>query len=276
MTALAQTRTLGRSGLRVKALGFGASYGAPAAAYELAFERGCNYFYWGSLRSRAMKEAIRHIAPAHREGLVVCIQSFSRWGCLVRRSLHSALKSLGLDHADVLLLGWYNRMPGPAVMDAAVRLKEEGKIRAIAISCHHRPMFEAYIKDPRFDIIMVRYNAAHRGAEREVFPKLPSAGGAPGVITYTTTRWGHLIDPRRMPAGTRTPGAADCYRFVLTDPHVDMCLSGPSTLEQMQENLRVLDSEPMGDEELRWMRDVGDHVHRNGLWDWNPFRQRQQ
>ena len=35
---------------------------------------------------------------------------------------------------------------------------------------------------------MIRYNAAHRGAEREVFP-VTEALGLP-VIAYTALRWG--------------------------------------------------------------------------------------
>ena len=36
--------TLGRSGLRVARLGLGASFAAPTASYEEAFEKGVNYF----------------------------------------------------------------------------------------------------------------------------------------------------------------------------------------------------------------------------------------
>ena len=41
-----QKRELGKTGLMAGRLGLGAGYGAPAAAFEEAFERGCNYFYW--------------------------------------------------------------------------------------------------------------------------------------------------------------------------------------------------------------------------------------
>jgi hypothetical protein len=50
-----QPRTLGLTGLEVGRLGIAASYGVPAKAFEEAFERGCNYFYWGSRRSRDRK-----------------------------------------------------------------------------------------------------------------------------------------------------------------------------------------------------------------------------
>jgi hypothetical protein len=79
-----------------------------------------------------------------------------------------------------------------------------------------------------FDLFMVRYNAAHRGAEREVFPLLPEPPERPGIFAYTATRWGSLLDPKRLPAGERAPSAADCYRFCLSHPGVDMVLCGPA------------------------------------------------
>lgn len=60
-----ELRALGTTGLRVSRLGFGSSYGAPAAAYEMAFhEHGVNFFYWGSIRRAGMGEAIRHLSRA--------------------------------------------------------------------------------------------------------------------------------------------------------------------------------------------------------------------
>ena len=44
------TRILGRTGLKVGRLGVSASYGAPTRSFEEAFEKSCNYFYWGSMR----------------------------------------------------------------------------------------------------------------------------------------------------------------------------------------------------------------------------------
>ena len=58
-----EPRILGRSGLEVGRLGVASSYGAPPAAFEEAFERGCNYFYWGSLRKsgRSPSPYLHHI-----------------------------------------------------------------------------------------------------------------------------------------------------------------------------------------------------------------------
>ncbi len=278
LSNFSEPRILGRSGLRTRALGFGASYGAPAKAYEQAFERGCNYFYWGSARHEGMGEAIRTLAPRNREKLLVVLQSYSRFGTVLKLSVRGGLKRLKLDYADVLLLGWFNTMPGKGVMDAALKLKDAGVIKTIAVSCHNRPMFQTYINDPRFDIIMTRYNAAHRGAEREVFPHLETAKNPPGVVTYTCTRWGFLVNPKYTPAGMKTPTAADCYRFALSNPNVNLALSGPASELEMTANLKALELGPLNTEELGWMKAVGDHVHQMTSKKVlaNPFMQRKQ
>ncbi len=258
--SLANQVPLGRTGLMVGRLGIGSSYGVPCSAIEEAFERGLNYFYWGSLRRGGMRQAIRNIAPKHRDKLIVAVQSYSRWTSLLRFSVRRALRSLRLDHADVLILGLFNSPPSRRLMDAAITLKEQGVVRFLAVSCHHRPTFQEYIRESVFHILQVRYNAAHRGAETEVFPCLPESEG-PGVTAYTATRWGKLMTSRKIPSSLTRPTAVDCYRFVLTHPAVHLVMTGPKDAEQMRENLTVLDSEPMSAEEIEWMRQVGDAVH---------------
>jgi aryl-alcohol dehydrogenase-like predicted oxidoreductase len=263
MPAFPERITLGRSGLSVSKLGLGASYGAPSSAYIEAFERGVNYFYWGSLRRRAMGEAIRRIARSRREEIVLVLQSYARLPGLLDRSIERALRRLGVDHADVLLLGWHNRAPAPRLLEKARGLVSRGRVGRIALSTHRRSLLPELRDDPSISIWHVRYNAVHRGAEREVFPRLHGRGTAerPGLVTYTTTRWGHLCDPRRTPPGERTPSGTDCYRFVLSRPEVDLCLAGPNDSEQMSQALAALDLGPMADEELAWMRRVGDHIY---------------
>jgi aryl-alcohol dehydrogenase-like predicted oxidoreductase len=245
--------------MRVTPLGLGSAYGLVARDVERAVERGVNYIYWGSYRQAAWAEAVRNLGPARRQDLVLVVQSYTRLASLMRLSLERALRQLKTDYADLLLLGWWNAPPPRKILDAAVAIKEAGLARGILISCHHRATFEAYIDDPAYDGIMVRYNAAHPGAEREVFPLLSRR--RVGVVSYTATRWRELIDPRRMPPGEPVPRASHCYRFALSNPHVDVCLSGPADAAQLDEALSALDQGPLSEDEMAWMRRIGAHVH---------------
>lgn len=259
MTDFAGTRTLGRSGLVVGPLGVSGGYGAPAAAFEMAFEQGCTYFYHGSRRAPGMAAAFRTLGKgATRDKLVAVAQVYARSTWYLRRSLLSFFKGTGLAYADVLLLGWHNRPPSPRFLDACETLRREGLFRHLAISGHHRPLFPDLASDPRYGLFHLRYNAAHRGAETEVFPQL--LADRPGIVVYTATRWGDLLNPKRMPEGSPTPRASDCYRFVLSNPSVDVCMTGPKTLEEMKEALTTLTRGPMTEDELAWMHRVGEKV----------------
>jgi predicted aldo/keto reductase-like oxidoreductase len=254
---------LGQTGLKVGRLGVSASYGAPAEAFEEAFEKGCNYFYWGSKRKSGMLQAITNICcKGKRDELVILIQSYSRSPFLMEVFFKNALKSLHMDSADILLLGWHKRRPSKRMLDKCVEMKTKGLYRYLAISSHNRHLFPRLAQDQIFDIFHLRYNAAHRGAETEVFDRLNDQQ-KPGIVSYTATRWGQLLNPNKVPHGEKPLTASDCYRFVLSNPNVDICMCGPRDRNQMQEALRSLELGPLSKDELLRVRNIGDYVHQH-------------
>ena len=138
-------------------------------------------------------------------------------------------------------------------------------MRFLALSTHNRPLLPSLFDEYRegksaYDVFMLRYNAVHRGAERDAFPFVP-ADPRPGMIAYTATRWGHLLDPAKMPAGEKPPTASDCYRFALSQPAVDMVLCGPSNRSQMEEALRALERGPLPPDEVERMQRIGEYIY---------------
>jgi aryl-alcohol dehydrogenase-like predicted oxidoreductase len=257
---LAEKIKLGKTNLMVGRLGLGAAYGAPAKSFEAAFDAGCNYFYWGALRNKKMTEAIRNIVTkGKRDDLVLVIQDFRRSPGGLEKSLMRGLKKAGVDTADVLLLGWHNKSPKPKVLDAAEKLREQGLFRYLGLSSHTRTLFPELAKDPRFDIFQIRYNAANRGAEEDLFPHLPEE--RPGNVIFQATRRMSLAKSKKIPSDEKRPTAGDCYRFVLSNPFVDVVITGPSNAQQLEENLVEVAKGPMTDEELDWMRRIGDYVY---------------
>jgi len=272
MIAMAETRSssferalLGRTGLEVGRLGISASYGVPGEAVERAFDRGVNYIYWGSRRRDSFGAAIKRLRP-QRERFVLVIQSYSRVAKLVAWSVERALRALSYDYADVLLLGMWNRTVAPKILDAARRLKERGLARFLAVSTHKRTLVPQIAAARDFDVIHFRYNAAHPGAEIDIFPHLPT-GDRPGMVSFTATSWGQLLGKgtlqgflpgtHSLPKGERAPTGTDCYRYVLTRPEVDVCLTGAADAEQMEQALEALRLGPMAEDELAWMRRIG-------------------
>ena len=254
---------LGRTGLHVGRLGISSSYGAPAAAFEEAFERGCNYFVMGSFmkgRSKEMIQAIQNITrKGDRDKLVVCLMEYTHSYMIGKGHFYKGLRKLGLDHVDVLMMGYYPRKPRKQLMELALNLKEKGVVKHLALSGHNRKLFPKLVDSP-IDVFQVRYNAANSGAEQDVFPHV---GGEkrPGIISFTATRWGQLLKESKMPPGEMPLSAKDCYRFVLSNPAVDVCMTGARTLEMMRENLGTLDSGPLSPEEMARIRRIGDHVY---------------
>lgn len=256
--------TLGRTGLEVGRLGISSSFGAPAAAYEEAFDRGCNYFTWGTFirgRSSEMKTAIRSIVKkGRRDDLVLSMLTYAHSAMLTEYFFKKGLRAAGVAYADVLILGYFSKSPPRRIIDGALHLKEKGLVRHIGLTSHNRKLFPELYKEGLIDVFHIRYNAVHRGAETETFPFL-SGENRPGVVAFTATCWQKLLKAKKMPPGVSQPSAADCYRFVLSNPAVDVCMMGAKTIDQMRENLKIPDSDPMTAEELERMRTIGNHIY---------------
>ncbi len=252
---------LGRSDLFAGRLGLGSSYGAPARAFEAAYAAGCNYFYWGALRLPGMAKAIRNIvARGERDKLIVVVQVFRRRPTPMEKSLMRGLKRLGLDYADVLLLGWYNKPPKPQILNHAQKLREQGAFHYLGLSTHNRSLIPQLAKDERFDLFHIRYNAANRGAETDLFPHIPD--DRPGIVAFNATKRRALMISGRIPPHEKRPTAGDCYRFALTNPSVDVVITAPSNTRQLHENLVETARGPMSRKELEWMRRIGDYIYK--------------
>jgi predicted aldo/keto reductase-like oxidoreductase len=259
-----EKRLLGRTGLKTGRLGISSSFGAPAPAYEEAFARGCNYFTWGTFikgRSSPMAAAIKNICrQGKRDELVLAMLSYAHQNTLTGFFLERGLKKLGIDFADILILGYFSNQPPQRLVDGARKLKERGLVRYVGITSHNRNLFPLLAREGVFDLFHVRYSAAHPGAEQDVFPLLPG-DNRPGIVTFTATAWGKLFKEEKMPAGEKPLSPAECYRFVLSSPDVDVCMMGAKDITEMRENLRVLDQPPLNGEEMQRVRKIGAYVH---------------
>jgi len=263
------TRTaLGSTGLAVHRLGLSASYLPGQRTVHQAADAGLNYFFCYGFDFQ-MVRALREILKRDRERYVVATGPYNLgWGHTdVRRTLEKRLRQLHTDYIDVFLfLGVLKpKELSESVMDALRRLREDGRVRAIGLSTHDRELAGQLAADGTVDVLMIRYNAAHRGAEEQVFPRLPAH--EPGVVAYTATRWTALLRrPRGWPKDGRVPTAGECYRFVLSNPQVDVCMTAPRSAKELEQNLAALARGPLDEDDMAFMRRFGDAVHARRGW----------
>jgi aryl-alcohol dehydrogenase-like predicted oxidoreductase len=259
---------LGRTGMKIFRLGLSATYRPGRSAVRQAVDAGINFFFCYGFDTH-MTGVLRDVLKTRRDDLVVCTGAY----CLLvghmnlRRTLEKRLRQLGTDHIDVFLyLGVMKpKHLGDDVLEELRRFRDEGKVRAIGLSCHDRKFIGRLVADGSIDVTMMRYNAAHRSAEKDIFPQL--ATHDPGVISYTATRWGYLLRrPRGYPTDAPIPTADQCYRFVLTNSDVDVCLMAPSNVDQLRENLAGMSKGPLTPDEMEFMQHFGDLVHARNRW----------
>ncbi len=251
-------RPLPGTSAQIAPLGLAGSYGIDADGVERAFhELGINYFFV-TPRMTGMVEGLRRLIEAgHRDEIVLACGANVPTGFGVRGAFQKACKALGTDHLDVFQLLWvqYHWYVTGNTWPAMRKLKEEGQVKLLGMSIHDRVMARSLVDEIGVDLLMIRYNAAHRGAEREIFATLPEK--RPAIVAYTATRWGKLLAPVGG-LGPMTP--EECYRFPLSNPNVDVVLCGPRSYEELAKDAAGVAAGPLDAERLAQVRTFGDAV----------------
>ncbi len=268
MPSAFQLRPLGNTGLHVTPLGLSASYWPGKKTVYAAADEGINLFFAYGFDLQ-MTRALRDLMSSRRDKIVLVTGAYNYiWRAQdVRKTFEKRLRQFGTDYIDVFLfLGVMKPAEfTPAVRHDLLKLKEEGKVRAIGLSCHNRTFLGTLAEEGAVDALMLRYNAAHRGAERDIFPHL--AAHNPGVISYTATRWTALLRrPKGWPKEGRIPTAGECYRFVLSNPHVHSTWTAPRSERQLRENVAAVQQGPLSEDDMKFMRDFGDAVYGQKKW----------
>jgi aryl-alcohol dehydrogenase-like predicted oxidoreductase len=263
-----QHRPLGKTGIAVSPLGLSASYYPGREAVDTAVDAGVNLFFAFGVDVQ-MIWALRQLMQSHRDKFVLVTGAYNYvwWAQDVRRTLEKRLRQFKTDYIDIFLFMGVMKPSEftPRVQDELRKLKEEGKVKAIGLSCHDRPFLGMLAANGSVDALMLRYNAAHRGAERDIFPHL--AVHDPGTICYTATRWTALLRrPKTLPKGARVPTGGECYRFVLSNPHVHSVLTAPRSERELRENIAAVRLGPLSDEDMKFIREFGDEVYKQKRW----------
>jgi predicted aldo/keto reductase-like oxidoreductase len=226
-------------------IGLSASYRPGRETVIRALDEGLNYYFFFGIdthMTKVLPDAIR----GRRDQYVLATGAYNYIFAHqnLRRALESRLRQMKTDYIDLFhFLGATRRKHfTQKVRDELQAVRESGLVRGVSISTHDRRFAAELLREGTLDAAMVRYNAAHRKAETEVFPQLPPSN--PVVIGFTATAWTKLLrHPYNLSAGM-------CYRFVLSNPAVNVCLMAPGSRKEFDENMTEIRKGPLTEEEL--------------------------
>ncbi len=235
---------------------------------QLVLEQGINYWNWCG-HEDGMSQAIRELSFRRTEA-VIAIQLSARDEEGAQRELDQSLTHLRTNYLDVVTfyyvessIEWNEISKRGGALNALKRAQEEGSVRMIGVTTHQRRLASEILRSQTLDLLMVRYNAAHRGAEMEIFPtaeqlKIP-------IITFTSQRWKALLQPTpEDPKRFVPPPAREWYRFALASPAVSVVLMAPGNRTELLENLKLLsDWRPPSEEQHSQMVLHGERVRRH-------------
>jgi aryl-alcohol dehydrogenase-like predicted oxidoreductase len=198
-----ETRTLGRTGLKVSVLGFGCGavgglmvHGSPGdqeRAVARAIELGVNYFdtaamYGNGESERNLGRVMKSLRPDIRVGTKARIPAGERshMAAAVTASLEASLQRLQLEQVDLFQLHNHITGEGPdsdltpaivlgEVVPAFERLREQGKTRFFGITAvGDTPALHQVVDARVFDTAQVSYNLLNPSAGEVVAPGYPA------------------------------------------------------------------------------------------------------
>lgn len=242
-----------------------------------ALEQGIRFLNWpGVADSPGGADAVSEAVAAlqRRDSVVLCVQFGARSATEAASELRSILATLRTDYIDVLTCyyveegeEWRSLLAPGGALEYLQGAKKDGIVRRLGITSHQRPLLAEVAQSGMLDVLMLRYNAAHRGAEEQVFPTT-DALSLP-VIAYTALRWGALLEPTPSdPPGFLVPRAPAWYRFVLQSPCVSVALAAPHNRVELKEDLEVLRHGPLSSDEYQQLAEHGRRVRRHAGTFW--------
>lgn len=198
-----KTRPLGKTGIDLPVLAFGASslgqefrqvrLDEALQSVHTALDNGINLIDTSPFYGRGMSEVLLGVAlrDVPRDSYQLCSKlgrytdrHFDFSAKRVEESVHTSLQRLGTDHLEILLLHDVEFVPLPQIWEetvpAVLKLKEQGKIRAVGFSCYPLKTFNTVLDhvEDEIDCILSynRYTLQNTTLVDDLLPRLKAKG----------------------------------------------------------------------------------------------------
>ncbi|RFU67755.1 aldo/keto reductase [Peribacillus saganii] len=259
-----------------------------------AIDEGITYFDTADLYDFGRNEEIvgKALKP-FRDKVVLSTKAGNRWNerrdgwswdpskQYIKAAVKDSLKRLGTDYIDLYQLhGGTIDDPIDETIEAFEELVQEGYIRYYGISSIRPNVIKQYLKRSSIVSIMMQYSLFDRRPEEwlplieenhvSVIARGPVAKGLlsdkmlskasggvkdNGYLDYSFQELEHILPliAEKLPSRSMNEIA---LKYVLTSSTVGAIIPGASTIEQLQENVKAVNSPPLTEEEQKILNEI--------------------
>src|SRR5262245_44056081 len=158
-------------------LGLAAGPGQDARCVRRAFDGGINYFFFYGPGNESFIKQLARLTRKHRDDAIIATGSGARKGKSLLAARRKIVAALNTEFIDIFFAEYINPLDDSelifgdgGVLDQLQEWKASGWIRYAGATTHDRQLARRLAEDPRVDVLMHRFNMAHRKASSEVFP----------------------------------------------------------------------------------------------------------
>ncbi len=236
-------RTLGRTGLKITVVSFGAMLTPEPEVIRAGLDQGINYIDTARRYMNGKNEGIVAQAIKGRRDkiyLATKARPTSDTQKEIFRDVEESLTELQTDYLDVLQLHSLKskeRAFLPEVREALVQLRKQGKVRFFGVTTHtnQAEVVNALADDPDrfFDVALVGYNFKSPPEIKQAIARASQAGI--GIVAMKTQAGGYQTSA----LGPVSPHQA-ALKWALQDTHITAAIPGMKDLAHLREDLAVM------------------------------------
>jgi len=234
-------RTLGRTGLKVSAVGYGCMITSDPSVITRAADLGINFFdtsrgYQQGNNERMVGAALK----GKRKDVILSSKADGSSKEAALAELETSLKELGTDHLDIWHL--HSKSSPESItdelVDALETAKKQGKTRFVGVSTHRlAAIAAAVVKGGKLDVIQATYNFTVDADMAAAVESLHQAGV--GLVAMKVMAGG--TRGRRTRPEMQRPGALTAaLKWVLKNPNIGTTVPSMTDMDQLDQNLKAM------------------------------------
>lgn len=256
-------RDLGKTGIRTPLLSMGTTGATTTGFIKAAYASGIKLFFSASYYGEGNNEILvgEALKDIPRESFVIGTAAIpegmnTRTGTLPKnfsaasyiKTAEGSLKRFGLDRIDILLLpfaGKKETVLNESILNTFEKLKKDGKIYFAGIASHAdtEEALDAAAGTGVYDVAMTAYNFKVQNQESLDNAINKAVKSGMGVVAMKT-----------MGGAGKSVNTDAALKWVLQNENISSVVSGMSSLEELQKNIKMLGNLRLTEEELLYLK----------------------